>query len=143
MQYLFVVILCFDSFTCKNATLNAYIRNKMDKRPLFLGKGRGRGRGNEEKGTKPAASAAGGHSLPAKWGNPRKAENGGANSPKVPEASKERQEKANEIKESAKRYLEKMDDEFEDSSEDEEINDGEILNNTLKNYRNTSQGIIN
>ena len=113
----------------------------MDKRPLFLGKGRGRGRGNGEKGTKPAASAASGHSLPAKWGNSRKAENGGANSPKMPEASKERQEKANKIKESAKRYLERVDDEFEDSSEDEEINDGEILNNTLKNYRNTSQGI--
>ena len=117
----------------------------MDKRPLFLGKGRGRGRGrgNEEKGTKPAASGAGGHLLPAKWGNSRKAENGGANSPKMPGASKERQEKANEIRESAKRYLERVDDEFEDSSEDEEINDGEILNNTLKNYRNTSKGIIN
>ncbi|XP_020629848.1 NF-X1-type zinc finger protein NFXL1-like [Orbicella faveolata] len=113
----------------------------MDKRPLFLGKGRGRGRGNEEKGTNPAAGQSGGrgHLLPAKWGNSRKAENGGANSPKVPEASKERQEKANKIKESAKRYLERVDDEFEDSSEDEEINDSEILNNTLKNYRNTSQ----
>jgi len=117
----------------------------MDKRPLFLGKGRGRGRGNEGKGTKPAAGQSGGRgqSLPAKWGNSRKAENGGANSPKAPGASKERQEKANEIKESAKRYLEKVDDEFEDSTEDEEINDNEILNNTLKNYRNTSQGIIN
>ena len=112
----------------------------MDKRPLFLGKGRGRGRGNEERGTKPAAR---GHLLPAKWGNSRKAENGGANLPKAPEASKERQEKANKIKESAKRYLERVDDEFEDSSEDEEINDSEILNNTLKNYRNTSQGITN
>ena len=114
----------------------------MDKRPLFLGKGRGRGRGNDEKGTKPAVGQSGGRGS-AKWGNPRKAENGGANSPKAPEASKERQEKANEIKESAKRYLERVDDEFEDSSEDEEIDDSEILNNTLKNYRNTSQGIIN
>lgn len=115
----------------------------MDKRPLFLGKGRGRGRGNEEKGTNPAVgqSATGGRGhlsgSGAKWGNSRKAENGG---PKAPEASKERQKKANEIKESAKRYLERVDDEFEDSSEDEEINDSEILNNTLKNYRNTSQG---
>lgn len=123
----------------------------MDKRPLFLGKGRGRGRGNEEKGTSPAVgqSATGGRGhlsgSGAKWGNSRKAENGGPNLPKAPEASKERQKKANEIKESAKRYLERVDDEFEDSSEDEEINDSEILKKTLKNYRNTSQGklIIN
>lgn len=115
----------------------------MDKRPLFLGKGRGRGRGNEENGTKPGVGrSGGGHLFSAKWGDSRKAENGGANSPKAPELSKERQEKAKKIKESAKRYLERVDDEFEDSSEDEEINDSEILNNTLKNYRNTSQGIM-
>lgn len=114
----------------------------MDKRPLFLGKGRGRGRGNEQNSTKPAGRSVGGYSSAAKWGNSRNAfTNGGENSPKPVEVSKERQEKADKIKESAKKYLEKVDDEFEDSSEDEEINDSEILNNTLKNYRNTSQGI--
>ena len=60
---------------------------------------------------------------------------------KATEVSRERQEKANKIKASAKKYLERLDDEFEESSDDEEINDGEILNNTLKNYRNTSEGI--
>ncbi|KAL9973519.1 hypothetical protein ACROYT_G019988 [Oculina patagonica] len=112
----------------------------MDKRPLFLGKGRGRGRGNERNSTKPAGRSAGGYSSAAKWGNSRNAvTNGDGNSPKEVEVSKERKEKADKIKESAKKYLERLDDELEDSSEDEEINDSEILSNTLKNYRNTSQ----
>ena len=62
-------------------------------------------------------------------------------SPPRTEVSRERQEKANKIKESAKKYLEKLDDEFEESSEDDEINDSEILNKTLQDYRNTSQGM--
>lgn len=116
----------------------------MDKRPLFLGKGRGRGRGNEQNGTKSSrpAGRAGGNFAPqeSSW-NSRSAAKGGGKSPKSTEVSKERLEKADQIKESARKYMEKVEDEFEDSSEDEEINDTEILNNTLKNYRNTSQGI--
>ena len=113
----------------------------MDKRPLFLGKGRGRGRGNAQNSTKPAGR---GYSSASKWGNSKNAvTNGNGNSPKLKahEVSKERQEKADKIKESAKKYLERVDDDFEDSSEDEEINDSEILNSTLKNYRTASQGI--
>lgn len=116
-------------------------KTRMDKRPLFLGKGRGRGRANQQSSAKPAGRSVGGYSSAAKWGNSRKVTNGDENSTKALEVSKERQEKADKIKESAKKYLEGLDDEFEDSSEDEEINDSEILNNTLKNYRNTSQGI--
>lgn len=114
----------------------------MDKRPLFLGKGRGRGRGSEQNRAKPAERSVGGYSSAAKWGNSRNVvTNNDQNSAKAPEVSRERQEKADKIKESAKKYLERLDDEFEDSSEDEEINDSEILNNTLKNYRNASQGV--
>lgn len=113
----------------------------MNKRPLFLGRGRGRGRGNEQNATKPAGRDVGALSTSSKWGTTSSAVGDGRESHKATEVSRERQEKANKIKASAKKYLERLDDEFEESSDDEEINDGEILNNTLKNYRNTSQGI--
>ncbi|KAJ7327723.1 hypothetical protein OS493_026601 [Desmophyllum pertusum] len=106
----------------------------MDKRPLFLGKGRGRGRGNEQTSGKPAAGrAASGRFLSsAKWGDSSNAVNGDGDSSTSLAVSKERKEKADKIKESAKKYLERVDDEFEDSSEDEEINDSEILNKHTK-----------
>jgi len=116
----------------------------MDKRPLFLGKGHGRGRGNEKSGAKPSrpAGRTGGNHVPSiSKRDCGSVVIGGGKSPKATEASKERVEKADKIKESAKRYMEKAEDEIEDSSEDEEINDSEILNNTFKNYKNTSQGI--
>ncbi|XP_022795380.1 uncharacterized protein LOC111333977 isoform X1 [Stylophora pistillata] len=111
----------------------------MDKRPLFLGRGRGRGRGNEQNSTKPTGRNVSALSSSSKWGSSRSGVAKNTESPKTTEVSRERQEKANKIKESAKKYLEKLDDEFEESSEDEEINDGEILNKTLQDYRNTSQ----
>ena len=117
----------------------------MNKRPLFLGKGRGRGRGNEQQNAKPSVS----------WNRRTTCRNGGAapskgdhgraisseKSPEVAEVSQERMAKAEKIKESAKRFMEKAEDDFDESSEDEEINDNEILSNTLKNYRNSSKGI--
>ena len=113
----------------------------MDKRPLFLGKGRGRGRGIEQNGTKSTRPAGQASRNLQSHVNSGSAVISGGKSPKPTEVSKERKEKADKIKEAAKRYMERAEDEFEDSSEDEEINDNEILNNTLKNYRNTSQGI--
>lgn len=116
----------------------------MDKRPLFLGKGRGRGRGNEPNNAKASMSSGrvtGGNkaSLPSGAKGDHGPVIDGGKSPKVAEVSKERMEKAEKIKESAKRYMEKAEDGFEDSSEDEDVNDSDILSNTLKNYRNTSQ----
>ena len=113
----------------------------MNKRPLFLGRGRGRGRGNEKNSTKPTGQNVGTLPSSSKWGSSSSAVANNGESPQRTEVSRERQEKANKIKESAKKYLEKLDDEFEESSEDDEINDSEILNKTLQDYRNTSQGM--
>lgn len=111
----------------------------MNKRPLFLGRGRGRGRGNEQNSTKPTGRNVGTLPSSSKWGSSSSAVANNGESPQRTEVSRERQEKANKIKESAKKYLEKLDDEFEESSEDDEINDSEILNKTLQEYRSTSQ----
>lgn len=120
----------------------------MNKRPLFLGKGRGRGRGNEQQNAKPSASwnrrtTRGNAGLPP---SVVKADHGPAinseKSPGVAEVSRERMAKAEKIKESAKRFMEKAEDDLVESSEDEEVNDNEILSNTLKNYRNSSKGIL-
>ncbi|XP_067039445.1 NF-X1-type zinc finger protein NFXL1-like [Acropora muricata] len=117
----------------------------MNKRPLFLGKGRGRGRGNEQQNAKPSAS----WNRRTTSGNGRvppsvvKGDHGPAinseKSPEVAEVSRERMAKAEKIKESAKRFMEKAEDDLVESSEDEEVNDNEILSNTLKNYRNSSK----
>lgn len=116
----------------------------MDKRPLFLGKGRGRGRGNVQNSTKASRpdGGAGGNTRSLAKGDSgsSSAVIGKGKPPKASEVSRERMEKAEKIKESAKRYIERAEDEFEESSEDEEVNDSEILSKTLKNYRINSQG---
>lgn len=117
---------------------------KMDKRPSFLGRGRGRGRGVKENDTNSRQRSgrfAGNLRSQVNLHSSSRGLITAGKSSETYEVSKERMEKAEEIKKAAKRYMEKAEDEFEDSSEDEEINDDEILNNTLKNYRHTSQGI--
>ncbi|XP_031550329.1 NF-X1-type zinc finger protein NFXL1-like [Actinia tenebrosa] len=96
-------------------------------RPLFLGKGRGRGRG---KPSHPATQNKNAwHRKPTIKQNEKVEKNGS-------EPSKERMEKANRIKESAKKFI--GDEYLEDSSEDEEIEDENIMSNTLKRYTDTS-----
>ncbi|XP_073252696.1 NF-X1-type zinc finger protein NFXL1-like [Porites lutea] len=114
----------------------------MDKRPSFLGRGRGRGRGVKENDTNSRQRSgrfAGNLQSQVNLHSRSRGLITAGKSSETYEVSKERMEKAEEIKKAAKRYMEKAEDEFEDSSEDEEINDDEILNNTLKNYRHTSQ----
>ena len=102
----------------------------MDKRPSFLGRGRGRGRGVKENDTNSRQRSG------RFAGNLRSQVNLHSSSRGLITAGK-----SSETYEVSKERMEKAEDEFEDSSEDEEINDDEILNNTLKNYRHTSQGI--
>lgn len=135
--------LNFSPFVLENVEPGVNTQIKMDKRPSFLGRGRGRGRGVKENDTNSRQRSG------RFAGNLRSQDNlhsssrgiTAGKSSETYEVSKERMKKAEEIKKAAKRYMEKAEDEFEDSSEDEEINDDEILNNTLKNYRHTSQGI--
>lgn len=133
----------FSPLVLENVEVGVKTQIKMDKRPSFLGRGRGRGRGVEENGAKSRQRSgrfAGNLQSQVKLHSGRGIITAGK-SAETCEVSKERMKKAEEIKEAAKRYMEKAEDEFEDSSEDEEINDDEILNNTLKNYRHSSQGI--
>ena len=88
----------------------------MENRPLFLGKGRGRGRaqnrGYSEWNKKPSPILA-----------------------PVLGASEERLKAVDKIKDSVKKYVDYGDDDF---SSDEEVNDAEILSNTLKDYEKSS-----
>lgn len=98
-------------------------------RPSFLGKGRGRGRGKPPH--PPAQNKNAWHRKPAFQQHEKVEENGS-------EPSKERIEKANRIKESAKKFV--TDEYLEDSSEDDEIEDENIMSSTLRGYTDTSHG---
>ena len=110
----------------------------MDKRPLFLGRGRGRGRPTQQSSAATQLQTRG-RGDGATWNSANVSQ--GGKSLTGAEVSKERLEKADKIKESVKKYIATANDGLEDSSEDDEINDDEILNKTLKNYRETPQGM--
>ena len=139
-----LLTLNFNPFVLENVEPGVKTQIKMDKRPSFLGRGRGKGRGVKENDTNSRQRSgrfAGNLRSQVNLHSSSRGLITAGKSSETYEVSKERMEKAEEIKKAAKRYMEKAEDEFEDSSEDEEINDDEILNNTLKNYRHTSQGI--
>lgn len=94
------------------------------KRALYLGQGRGRGRGIPQNSPP----------KPQHHRNEREEKKEMSNG----KPSQERLNKAHMIKESAKKFVnEKY---LDDSSEDEEIEDDNIISSTLKIYTDTSQG---